>query len=256
MFCYNKYYYIYNSIISNSKLQFRSKATSYYELHHIIPKCMDGEDNSSNLVLLTAREHYICHHLLTKFTNHDKIHYAFWAMCNQSNSYQNREYKITSRVYETAKLNFSTIQSNRLKGIKPKYTMTDEHRSNLINRMTTHNPSQLPHVRELSSKRMYHKMLLDNPMNNQSSRLKVSKSKIGDNNPNFIGYYITPWGKFDSSKSASKHCNVKIDPTTISKYCKNSTEFITKLSAIRSPLFSIDDVGKTYAQLGFNLSTT
>ncbi|UNA01790.1 homing endonuclease [Vibrio phage PVA8] len=38
----------------------------YSETHHIIPRCMNGDDSASNLVKLTAREHYIAHQLLAK----------------------------------------------------------------------------------------------------------------------------------------------------------------------------------------------
>ena len=38
----------------------------YFELHHILPRCMGGLDEDTNLVLLTAKEHYIAHLLLSK----------------------------------------------------------------------------------------------------------------------------------------------------------------------------------------------
>lgn len=47
------------------KLRRNNKDYVYYELHHILPKCLGGKDESNNLVLLTSREHYICHKLLT-----------------------------------------------------------------------------------------------------------------------------------------------------------------------------------------------
>ena len=53
----------------------------YFEIHHKVPKCMGGNDEKSNLVNLTAREHYIAHLLLVKITEqngdknaHGKIH--------------------------------------------------------------------------------------------------------------------------------------------------------------------------------------
>lgn len=39
---------------------------NYYEKHHIIPRSLNGKDIKTNLVLLTAREHYLCHWLLVK----------------------------------------------------------------------------------------------------------------------------------------------------------------------------------------------
>ena len=42
------------------------KIDGYYEKHHIKPKCIGGSDKLSNIVKLTAREHYIAHQLLVK----------------------------------------------------------------------------------------------------------------------------------------------------------------------------------------------
>ena len=66
------YQKIYSSIIENAKKENRIKLRKnqssyiYYEKHHIIPKCLNGTDEKNNLVLLTAREHYVCHKLLTR----------------------------------------------------------------------------------------------------------------------------------------------------------------------------------------------
>lgn len=38
----------------------------YTENHHIIPRCMGGIDEKSNLVKLTPEEHYVAHQLLVK----------------------------------------------------------------------------------------------------------------------------------------------------------------------------------------------
>ncbi len=61
---YSKWYF---SIIRHAKAETRKKNTGvYYESHHIIPKCMDGSNRKGNRVLLTAREHFLCHLLLPK----------------------------------------------------------------------------------------------------------------------------------------------------------------------------------------------
>lgn len=39
---------------------------NYYEKHHIKPKSLGGKDIDKNLVLLTPKEHYLCHWLLFK----------------------------------------------------------------------------------------------------------------------------------------------------------------------------------------------
>jgi len=68
MFIYNKYSRWYYQIIDSALSQDRKKIKSenLYERHHIIPKSLGGSDKSDNLVLLTYREHFICHWLLTK----------------------------------------------------------------------------------------------------------------------------------------------------------------------------------------------
>lgn len=60
---------IYNLIISNRLQNTISKVDVYCEEHHIIPRAFNGNDSKNNKVMLTAREHYICHHLLTKMYN-------------------------------------------------------------------------------------------------------------------------------------------------------------------------------------------
>ena len=46
---------------------------NYYEKHHIKPRSLRGTDKNNNLVLLTAKEHYICHWLLVKSYDKDTI---------------------------------------------------------------------------------------------------------------------------------------------------------------------------------------
>lgn len=49
----------------------------YYEKHHIIPKCLNGTNHSSNLVRLTPEEHYLAHQLLIKiYPNNSSLIYA------------------------------------------------------------------------------------------------------------------------------------------------------------------------------------
>ena len=49
----------------------------YYETHHIIPRCMGGTDDPTNLVDLTAEEHYVAHQLLVKiYPDNSKLVYA------------------------------------------------------------------------------------------------------------------------------------------------------------------------------------
>ena len=59
----NKYFNWYESIIERAKDR---EIEGYKERHHIIPKCMGGDDSKGNLVCLTPEEHYVCHQILIK----------------------------------------------------------------------------------------------------------------------------------------------------------------------------------------------
>lgn len=58
---YNK---IYDDLIARA--QSRVTVDGYKERHHIIPKSMGGSDDESNLVDLTAREHFVAHNCLAR----------------------------------------------------------------------------------------------------------------------------------------------------------------------------------------------
>jgi len=90
----------------------------YYEKHHIVPMCLNGSNDKDNLVLLTAKEHFIAHRLLYKIYPEDKnIALAFWGMCNQKNK-KIKRYIPSSRSYEEARLAFlkNNIGENNPKG--------------------------------------------------------------------------------------------------------------------------------------------
>lgn len=106
MFVDNKYRRLYNAIIENAKEQDRKKTRNgtYYERHHILPKSLGGDDSEENLVLLTAREHYLAHYLLTKFTTGPGLHSVAcaWRMMNTDKRKKKSRY-VNSRLYEHSK---------------------------------------------------------------------------------------------------------------------------------------------------------
>jgi len=80
MFSTSKYTKWYYQIIKNAKNQNRVKESGF-AIHHIIPRSLKGSDDKSNLVILTNREHYVCHLLLVKMTsgiNRSKMVFAFF----------------------------------------------------------------------------------------------------------------------------------------------------------------------------------
>ena len=109
-----EYLKIYNRIVERAT---NRDVLGYVEKHHIIPKCLGGDNKKSNIVLLTAKEHYICHKLLCEiYPNESKLKYAFWRMCNVANNeYQERNYKVSAKVYSRIKSEISLITSKRTK---------------------------------------------------------------------------------------------------------------------------------------------
>lgn len=84
LFKSNKYSKWYFNIIQSANDAKRSKEDQYFEAHHIIPKSFGGSNKKSNLVLLTPREHFLCHLLLPKMMldpiKAGKMVYAFFRM--------------------------------------------------------------------------------------------------------------------------------------------------------------------------------
>ena len=114
------YQRVYNLIINKARKENRQKKQGvYYEAHHINPLCLGGDGKKSewryhpNVVLLTAKEHFICHRLLTKiYPTNKKLIYAFWAMCVKKDRRQVR-YIPSGRAFEEAKQNFLSIVRGR-----------------------------------------------------------------------------------------------------------------------------------------------
>jgi len=93
---------IYDNLIFKAKEENRIKYKGiYYENHHIIPKCLGGGEIKENMVLLTAKEHYICHELLVCIYPHNKkLLYALWRLINPRGK---QGYKVSAKSYEKLK---------------------------------------------------------------------------------------------------------------------------------------------------------
>jgi hypothetical protein len=104
----NKYAKLYDKIVTRAKVRVNN---TYTERHHILPTSLGGNDDPSNLVDLTAREHYLCHWLLTKMTtgrDQRLMEAALWAMSNQKGeNREERSYRIPSSVYERRRIESS-----------------------------------------------------------------------------------------------------------------------------------------------------
>jgi hypothetical protein len=115
---------IYDDLISKARSENRIKGGDiYYEAHHIIPKCMGGEGKihqwktHSNIILLTAKEHFVAHKLLCEiYPDNHKLVYAYFMMCNMVNSTNDKKYIVSSKEYERLRVTFSNFLSVNSKG--------------------------------------------------------------------------------------------------------------------------------------------
>ena len=102
LFIANKYTRWYYDIVDRAKTR-TSLADNYYEKHHIVPKSLGGNNSTDNLINLSAREHFICHWLLTKMVSNKKEKYQMWnafsCMLYRENLNQER-HTVTSRVQQ------------------------------------------------------------------------------------------------------------------------------------------------------------
>ena len=144
------YQKIYNDLILKAKLENRIKLKRndpnfiYYEKHHIIPRCLNGLNSVDNLILLTAREHFIAHKLLVEiYTQNRSLKSALWLMCVISKNHK-RNYKISSKEYgrireESIKVlieNANTKENiERLRIINTGIKFSDERKRNIENKI-------------------------------------------------------------------------------------------------------------------------
>lgn len=115
-----KYTLKYEQLIKSRQNRILSEGT-YYETHHIVPRSLGGKDEKSNLIRLTAREHYIAHAFLYKMQfpkkYHAKMAYAFCTFIYGFKKNKHKEsYKFSSKMYEAFKKNLSNFLSEYQQG--------------------------------------------------------------------------------------------------------------------------------------------
>lgn len=104
---------IYDLLITKAKT--RSICTeTYYEKHHIIPRCMGGSDDPDNIVLLLPEEHYLAHQLLIKMTLYkESIH---WGKLVYSANMMTIGNNRNNKSYGWIKRHLAEIKSKKFKG--------------------------------------------------------------------------------------------------------------------------------------------
>jgi hypothetical protein len=138
MYLQNKYTRWYYNIIQRAQTRIIS---GYTERHHIIPRSLGGSNNKINLVDLTAREHFVCHWLLTKMVeglHKQKMVYALHAMLHLN---LDRRYK-NSIAYQQNKIEAADYRRQARKG-----TLIGDQNYNYGNRWTLEQKAKMSEYR-------------------------------------------------------------------------------------------------------------
>lgn len=146
---YHKHYY---TIIDRAKTRLLE---GYVEKHHIIPKCLGGTDDLSNLVQLTLEEHYVAHQLLMKMHpgNHKLIFATKMMTVKKKNRPNNKMYGwIRRRWIDSAS---KAPRKPRKKETKPRnrdYTMSEAQKQKISisgrARNYKHSPETIERIRQ------------------------------------------------------------------------------------------------------------
>ena len=189
---------IYNTIINNAQTRALDK-NQYVERHHIIPKCMGGTNDKSNIVKLTAREHYIVHQLLAKmYPNNLGLIFAAYSLSHGSNGD-----RINNRTYEWIRIQFVKNLQVFLKNNHPmkgkKHSdetkrkisiahtgkiLTEEHKTNIRNYNKSENNSNIGKKRTPETCQNISKAKKGKKMTDETKK-KCSIRSVGSGNPNY-----------------------------------------------------------------------
>jgi len=128
MFLENKYSRWYFGIIGSAVARASSKSGGYFESHHIVPRSLGGKHSVDNRVLLTAKEHFVCHLLLCKMTlpgskERYKMLHAFMLMKGE-NEWQRRH---VGRSYERIKREYASYRS----AVRAGQLLTEGHKNKI-----------------------------------------------------------------------------------------------------------------------------
>ena len=182
----------YNLLIETRKNRIPVKEI-YYEKHHIIMRSMGGSNKKENIILLTAREHFIAHWPLWRIHRNKESANAFFSMCRKS---KNQQRLISSSIaYSEARGNLKILNSGKN---NPRFGVT---------------VSQETRIKLSDKNRKYP---LDHPLSSSVFKI-IDKNKINPTKPKKI-LRVNPLTneqvKYDSISEAARSLKMK-RPTAI-----------------------------------------
>ena len=206
MFIDNKYKKWYFGIIEEAKSQNRKKLKRtdpgyvYYESHHIIPDSMGGTEE----VLLTAKEHFICHLLLPKMLHGSDKYKMINALIRMTFSKSKGQERYCSRSYNIVR-SFIAEKNSAMFKDKPKSEKT---KSNMKGRSGTWERTE-EHKEYLSQIRQGSNKGQDNPFYGKSHKKESIEQRTKTRREN-------GWNPSNYAKGTKWYTNGVID-----KMCKS-----------------------------------
>jgi len=190
---HNKYLKIYKDIILKRKIHPVEKG----EIHHIVPRSLNGSNSPENLVKLTHREHYICHLCLIKFTRKNDKYKMLWDIhCMSMKTLRNC--KFNSRLYES-------LSQERIENLKRYLLKSSPFKNKKIHK-------KCMNTRRKNKSNIF---LTSNPMHNEVYKKKKIEKTIGKN------HYLCKRWRYDYSIDFGKTW-IQIDKNlTVREICDN-----------------------------------
>lgn len=165
MFNKSKYSTWYNRIIESAKSRVPIES-EYYEVHHIIPKCMGGSNTSQNLVRLTAREHYVCHILLIKMVDDKNFNIRLKYALSLMSAISGKQYSYIRRLIKDRMCGENNPRYGKIQSVETREKISTNAKVRYAN-------GQVP-----SFKGCKHK-----PETIDAMKIKLSEMMSGKNNP-------------------------------------------------------------------------
>lgn len=163
------------------------KDGKFFNIHHIIPRSLNGLNEESNLIKLAHREHFIAHLILWK-CGYREMASSFHFMVH-NNRFDNR---ITSKSYETLKVDYSNSLTFKFSGEnnpmfgKNAYEFKTEEEMKIVGEkisyaLTNRTPQQKKERREKVKK--YWENMPESVKKERKE--KLSEKFSGENNPRY-----------------------------------------------------------------------
>jgi hypothetical protein len=209
----------YQKLIAHA--QKRVCINGYVERHHVFPKSLGGTDDSSNLVALTAREHFIAHMLLARMYG-GTMWYAITIMAKDGRG--------SSRSFEIARKKLSTLMKGNKNTLGRKATDAEkEHMSKSRKGKKGHVQSE--ETRKLLSIANTGKKLSD------ATKAKLSEVQKGKSKPQGFGEKVSqslkgkPRSEETKAKLSAHYASLREAKKLIGLAFHSSSSFVKETSS-------------------------